>query len=203
MAEEIKDLIEKIRQEGIEVAEQKARAIEEEAKRRASVIVEEAKKEAGKIIAEAEDKTSKMLESSNVSLKQAGRDLLLSLKKEINVMLGKLVLARLQESLSPDELVKIITALIKGSESKGKENIIISLNKDDLESLEKGFLSELQVQIKKGITLRPSEDIRAGFIISYDAGKSYFDFSDKAIAEYIGSYLRPRLQDILKVADST
>jgi vacuolar-type H+-ATPase subunit E/Vma4 len=46
--------------------------------------------------------------------------------------------------------------------------------------------------------VQPSEDISSGFIISYDQGKSYFDFSDKALAEYIAGYLKPQLSEILK-----
>ncbi len=196
MAEEIKDLIEKIQQEGIKVAEDKAREIENLTRRQAEEIVKKAKAEAERLIAQAKAQISKEEASSKILLKQAGRDLLLSLKREINAMLEGLLAANLRQSLTPEGLVKILTTLIKNYGAE--ESIVVLLKKEDLEILEKSFLATLKEEAKKGITLRPSEDIQAGFIISYDQGKSYYDFTDAALAEYIGSYLKPKLSELLK-----
>lgn len=196
MAEEIKDLIEKIQQEGVRAAEDKAKEIENQAKRQAEEIIKKAKLEAGKLIREAKEEIAKSQESSKILLKQAGRDLIISLKKEINKILDKLILSNVRQALSPEELAKILSSLIKNYSAK--ENVIISLNKEDLRKLEKGLLDTLKEEVKKGITLRPSDDIQAGFIISYDSGKSYYDFTDTALTEYIGSYLKPKLKEILE-----
>lgn len=195
MTEEIKDLIEKIQQEGVFAAENKAKAIEDEAKSKAREIIEKAKNDARKLIEDAQNKISRMEENTKSQLKQAGRDLLLNLKDEINIILNKLIIRNTRESLKPGEVVKIITMLIKDYASQ--KNITISLNNDDYKMMEQGFLDELGEEIKKGVTLKPSEDIAAGFIISYDQGKSFFDFSDKALAEYISLYLKPKLSEIL------
>ncbi|PIW68507.1 MAG: V-type ATP synthase subunit E, partial [Candidatus Omnitrophica bacterium CG12_big_fil_rev_8_21_14_0_65_42_8] len=53
-------------------------------------------------------------------------------------------------------------------------------------------------EAKKGIVVRASDEISVGFTISFDAGKSQYDFTDKALAEYIGVYLKPKLSEILK-----
>lgn len=196
MAEEIKDLIEKIQQEGIKVAEDKAKEIENQARRQAEEIVKIAKAEAEKLISEAKEQIAKKEENSKILLQQAGRDLLLGLRKEINALLQGLIVSGVRQALTPEELSKILTALIKNY--SGKENIVILLKREDLEKLEKGFLGALIEEAKKGIALRPCEDIQAGFSISYDNGKSYYDFTDEALAEYIGSYLKPELNEILK-----
>jgi V/A-type H+-transporting ATPase subunit E len=196
MADQIKDLIEKIQQEGVRAAEDKAKEIKNQAERQAEEIIKKAKLEAGKLIREAKEEIAKSQESSKILLKQAGRDLIISLKKEINKILDKLILFNVRQALSPEELAKILSSLIKNYSAK--ENVIISLNKEDLRKLEKGLLDTLKEEVKKGITLRPSDDIQAGFIISYDSGKSYYDFTDTALTEYIGSYLKPKLKEILE-----
>lgn len=196
MAEEIKALIEKIQQEGIQVAEKTAKEIEEKAKAQARKIIEKAKADAEKIILEAQERTTKMQESSTVSLKQAGRDMLLALRKEIASMLDKLIESDLHQALQPEEMARIIAELAK--QHSGQEEITISLKKEDKEILEKRFLGKLKEAVKKKIVLKPSEDINGGFIISYDAGKSHYDFTDKALGEYISSYLNPRLKEILE-----
>jgi len=200
MAEELKDLIEKIREEGVLAAEEKARQIEAAARQEAQVIVEKARRDAEKALAEAKERISRMEDGQKASLKQAGRDLILSLKKEIGAMLDKIVLSHVHKALSTEELARMIPALIKEHPKLGKEEIVISLKKEDLEKLEKGFLSELREEIKKGVILKASEEIQAGFMISYDSGKSYYDFTDKALGRYISSFLKPKLGEILNGA---
>ena len=88
MAEDIKNLIEKIQQEGIVAGEEKAKDIETQAGRQAEALVEKAKKEAEGIIAEAKERVARMEKSTRVLLEQAGRNLLLALREEINAMLS-------------------------------------------------------------------------------------------------------------------
>lgn len=202
MAEDIRSLIEKIQKEGVDAAKDKARAIEAEASRHAKEIVAQARHEAEKIVAEAKDKASRSEESGKVLLQQAGRDLILTLRKEIDAMLSRLIESRVRESLAPHELVKIIASFIREYKEKEPPEVVLQLNKDDLKKLQEGLLGELKESLKKGIVLKPSEDIRGGFIISFDGGKSHFDFTDKTLADYIGSYLKPRLGEILREATS-
>ena len=103
-----------------------------------------------------------------------------------------------RQALTANELTKILHSLIADNVKQNKSNIIISVSKEDLTKLEKGFLAELKEEVKKGITIKSSEDILAGFLISYDAGKSYFDFTDKALADYLGQYLKPELAKFIK-----
>lgn len=198
MSEEIKGLIEKIREEGVIAAEGKARQIEEEARRSAANIIEKARDEAQKIVREANQQAAAKEASTKALLQQAGRDLMLSLKKEIDSMLHKLIVSEVAEALSPQELIRIIALLIKDYSSKGGADIIITLKKSDSEKLSRGFLEKLKEETKKGIVLKSAEEISGGFIISFDAGKSHYDFTDKALAEYISSYLKPALAKILE-----
>lgn len=199
MPEDINALIEKIQLEGVEVAEAKAREIEVQAKKEAEAIIAKARYEAQNILSKAKTEAVKIEESTKSLLKQAGRDLLLNLKKEINATLEKIVSSHTQQALNPAELLKIINALIKDYCSKeAKGSIVVSISKADLEKLEKSFASELKEEIKKGVTIKASEDISGGLTISYDAGKSHFDFTDKAITEYITAHLKPKLAEVLK-----
>ncbi len=196
--EEIKELITKIQQEGIKVAQDKAHAIEAEAKQAAADILHKAKVEEQRIIKEAKDTSSAMRSSTEESLRQAGRDLILSLKKEMNTVLEKIITRQVRHVLTPAELEKIIASLVKGITQKEASRIEVVLSKEDLKKLEDGFLEDLKSELKKGLTLKASEDILAGFLISFDQGKSYFDFTDKALADYIANYLKPQLASILK-----
>jgi V/A-type H+-transporting ATPase subunit E len=198
MAEEIKSLIEKIQQDGIKAAEDKAREIEDQAKKEADLILKNARAEAERLFSEVKDNLAKMEQSQKALLAQAGRDLMLTLKKEINAMLEQLISKEIQGSITPEVMADILGQIIKEQAKLGKEDIIVTLKKDDLDKLEKNFLARLKEEAKKGIVLKPSEEVRAGFLISFDNAKSYFDFSDQALTEYIGTYLKPKLSELLK-----
>lgn len=198
MAEEIKELIEKIRYEGVKAGEDKARAIELDAVKKARRTVADAEAEAKRILSEARESVSKSEESSRASLMQAARDVIIGLKKEILALLDKITLSHVHKTLTAEETAKLITHLIKECKAKEKGEVVVSLKKEDADRLTNLIISGLSDELKKNIVLKPSEDIRGGFTISYDHGKSYYDFTDKALAEYIGSYIRPKLSEILK-----
>ncbi|MCX5667919.1 MAG: V-type ATP synthase subunit E family protein [Candidatus Omnitrophica bacterium] len=198
MAEEIKELIEKIRSEGVRAGEDKARAIEFEAQKKARQIINDAEAEAKRILSDARESIRRSEESSRSSLKQAARDVVIGLKKEILAMLNKITLSRMHKALTIEETGKLIAHLLKECKAKDKGDVVVSLKKEDADKLAGVLMSELSGELKKNLVLKPSEDIRGGFTISYDHGKSYYDFTDRALADYIGSYIRPKLIDILK-----
>ncbi|RJP27288.1 MAG: hypothetical protein C4533_07405 [Candidatus Omnitrophota bacterium] len=198
MPEDIKGLIQKIQEEGIKAAQDKARKIEEEAALKASGIVAEARKEAERLIKQAKDNIAREEESSKAMLSQAGRDFIITLKREVNNILDRIIDLQVKEALTPQELGNMMNSIIKGCNKSSKEDIIISVSKADIEKLSDTFLAKLKNEAKREIVLKQSQEISAGFIISFDSGKSHFDFTDKALAEFIGSQIKPKLKEILE-----
>ncbi|MDD5119733.1 MAG: hypothetical protein PHR84_00235 [Candidatus Omnitrophica bacterium] len=198
MAEEIKELIAKIQTEGIAAAEEKSAQIIAEADTVAQKIIGDAKIEADKVIKQADIEAKRIKESTQASLRQAGRDLLITLRKEINSVLDKLIRADIHRALTAEELALILGSLIKNAPLSLGSEITVSLNQEDKEKLEQGFLKQLVKETQKQITLKSADSIDSGFIISFDAGKSIFDFSADALAEYISETLRPELAKIIK-----
>ena len=67
MAEELKALIEKIQEEGVNTAREKARKIEEDARRQAEAITAKARKDADSILVKAKEDIAKAEEGSRAS----------------------------------------------------------------------------------------------------------------------------------------
>jgi vacuolar-type H+-ATPase subunit E/Vma4 len=199
MSEEIKGLIEKIQREGIQKAKDEGKKIEERAQLEAKNIIEKALADADLIIQKAKEYSLKEKESTQASLEQAGRDFLISIRAKLNDLLKKIIVSNISESLTPQEMSRIINTLIKERSAKpGQEGIEIIFNKTDLAKIKELFLEKLSEEAKKGITLKSSENLSAGFTISFDSGKSHFDFSDKALAQYLSTYLNQELAKIFK-----
>jgi len=200
MVEEIRDLIEKINQDGIRAAEEKARNIEAAATQRADEIQDQARRDAEGMVAAARERIRREEESEKTLLTQAGRDLLLILRNEINAMLDRIVVSEIRKALTPGALSTLLSEVVHRYGAGEQGDIAVALNGEDLETLEKNFLHQLREETKKNIVLRPAEEISGGFVISFDSGRSCYDFTDRALAEYIGVYLKPKLNRILQDA---
>ncbi len=154
------------------------------------------------MIAEADHEIKKTEGSTRKALQQASRDMLLSLKKEIQNTLRKIVSAKIKEGLTAEDISRIILEISR-KEIEGKtaeSGIEVILNPEDLQKLKDGFLFELQRQLKLSVHLRPSEDISRGFLISFDKGKSNFDFTEAGLSQYLSAYLNDEVSALLKEA---
>lgn len=202
MAEELKDLLEKIKRDGIDAAEERARAIEAAAVIRADEKIRDAEREAERILSAARERIAKDESSGRESLKQASRNTLIALRQEIKATLERIVTAHVHKALGAEELSKAILVLVKEAGCGGRDKTIVTMRKEDLDKIEKPLMSELGSELKKGVILKHSAEIKGGFIISYDGGKSHYDFTDRALAEYIAASLKPQLAKILEESAS-
>ncbi|OGX34422.1 MAG: hypothetical protein A3C36_03250 [Omnitrophica WOR_2 bacterium RIFCSPHIGHO2_02_FULL_52_10] len=202
MSQQVQELIEKIKTEGVRAADEKAKEIETKAQTDAQKVIADANSRARQIIADANTQAKRIQESAQITLKQAARDTLLALRREIEGVLGKVVSAQVGDALSPDHLAGILGEVIQKSvDAKLAEgDILVSLNPKDLTRLNEGFMAKLQKQVKNSIKLQPRDDSAKGFTISFDEGKSYFDFSDAGLAEYLSTYLNAQLAALIQDA---
>ena len=143
MAEDIKDLIEKIQQEGIQAAEEKAKQIEDEARQRAEAILSRARFDADQMISAASERIRGEEEREKALLDQAGRDLLLFLREEINAMLHRIVVSDIHQVISPEDLSLLLSDLIRDYKKGEGSDIIVALNEKDLELMENNYLHKI------------------------------------------------------------
>ena len=200
MSQHVQELIDKIKSEGIQTAKQEAGEIAKQAQDQANKINEEAIAVSDQLLQNSNDDIKKMHESTHMALKQASRDMLLALRGEIENMLKKIISSQVKDSLSSAQLANIIAEVIKGSSQAGQStsDIRVTLNANDLKELNESFVAKLKAKVKGTIKLEASEDIDKGFTISYDAGKSNFDFTDESLAQFLSQYLNSQVSDLLK-----
>ena len=200
MSQQVQELIDKIKTEGLAAADQKARELEEQAKRNAQGILNEANKRAQDLLLDAEEEIRKKQEAARMALQQASRDTLLSLKKEVQKLLQKVIAAQVADALTPQKLSDIIAEIAhKAVDGKSADaGIEVVLSPKDLKELRDGFLAQLQKQFKCPVHFQASEDIGKGFTVSFDQGKSSFDFSQEGLAEYLSVYLNEELAALVK-----
>jgi len=199
MAMELDNLIQKIKQEGVREAKKKAEQIIQEAQEKAKTIIESAEEKKAAIIKEGKREAANLKRNGEEALRQASRDLLLSLRQRIIELFDNIVKSEISQTLSSSNLKEIIAKTIENFKIDEGLNIEILLSKEDKNKLEETLLSSLKGQLKKGITIKSSSGIEKGFRIGQKGKEFYYDFTDDAIAEAFGVYLNPKITEILKI----
>ena len=91
MEQQIQDLVDSIRKEGLEEAEKQRNEIIQKAKAEADRIIKEARDNAAKMIDDAAKECALREQSAKASISQAARDVSLSLREEINRQLAAIL----------------------------------------------------------------------------------------------------------------
>ncbi len=199
---QLQELIEQIKKDGIETAETKADSIIQSANEQAEKIIADAKAEAEKILAKAKEDNAKTVRAGEDSIRQAGRNLLLSFRESVVKELNSVTGARVAEAYSPDVLVELIPKAVQAwAGDKNTDDITVLLNSKDLEKLENSLLSSLKEKMMGGVTLKPNDTFNGGFRIASCSGGVYYDYSADAVTEMLSAYLNPNITAIMKEAD--
>ena len=193
MEQQIQDLVASIRKEGIDNAKAEADRIIKEAKAQADAIVKEAEKERDKMIADAEKSIALEKSSSEATIRQAARDVSLSLKKSIEDEYSKILSAAISKEMHGANLVSIISSVLSG-ELSGKA---VELPAEDLKALSEELSKTFASEIAAGLEFRPSQSVQAGFRISEKDGSGYIDVSAEKCQELLFPYLSDSLKSIL------
>ena len=102
--ENLDGLLQRIRQEGSERANQEAEQILAAARQRAADIVKEAEAEVERIRQEAESRVAQVTEAGRKAQEQAARDLVLAVRSELIAMLDRLIERAGRDALTGEAL---------------------------------------------------------------------------------------------------
>jgi V/A-type H+/Na+-transporting ATPase subunit E len=199
MAEQLQELLERINREGVEKAEKKAAEIVDAAEKKAKEIVEAAEKRAAAREAAAEAAAGQLKENAEKAIAQSARNVLLSLEEEIGKYFDRILTAEIGESLTPEALTAAILNLVEKAAARigGDENVEVTLAPDDAKKIADHLLARFKQDAGEKLTINPVPSVEAGFTISFDGGKSSYDFTDNGLRELLSTYLSPHLKEII------
>jgi V/A-type H+-transporting ATPase subunit E len=198
MSVQLKELLEKIKQEGVREAEQQADQIKKLAEQEASRIVTEAKKDAQSYLEKVKTEASQFEAASREAIKQAGRDLILSIKSEIKSLVESILHMEIRNALDARLLKDALLSLLQAWGKSRGEEIQIQLPEKVANEVQRYILSKLKAEIKKGVEIKPSSQLEAGFRVAEKDGSAYYDFTDRGLTEYLMEYLNPKVRELLK-----
>ncbi|MDB4349633.1 hypothetical protein OAA99_01620 [Omnitrophica bacterium] len=199
METELNRLIDKIKKEGVEQAEKDAGDIIDQAEAKAKGIIADAERRRAEIIEKAEAQAQDFRTTSERALKQAARDVLLTLRERVTEFFDRIVKEKVSGELTLDVLGEVIVKAVGNFRKDSDLNIEVLVNEKDRDKLEKILFSALNKEAKRRFTLKGVSNIEKGFRIGEEGKDSYIDFSDEAITEAFKRYLNPKLVEILDI----
>jgi len=197
---QLNELIAKIKSEGVKNAEKEAAVILRQAEKKADEILAAAEKKASAYLAEAKAESSRFEQTAKESLKQASRDVLLTLKERIIGLFEAVILQETREALSSKILEEAIVSLIKAWNPNELAGLELLLSAEDLAGVEKKLRAALAAEFKKGVEIKTSARVQAGFQIGEKDGAAYYNFTDQGIAEILSDYLNPKIAECVNEA---
>ena len=201
MAEELQHLIERIRKEGVESGEKAADSLVAEAKQKAAALVAEAQKQAKDMVAKAEKDAEAFAARGKQTLQQAARDLLISINGSVGDVVGGIVDQTLDQALTPEIMGQMLVKLAASYAQDGDQGgMVAMLGEKDAAALKDYMAKTYQDKLAAGIQIESNKDVFKGFRVGVKGAQVFHDFTKEAIAESLGSFLRPEVAEIVKKA---
>jgi len=191
----IKELTEKLYQEGVEKGEAEAARLIEEAQNRRKILLEEAQNEAKEIVNKAIKQAEELKKHTESELKLYATQAVSALSSKIADMItGKLAEEAVKSAFQEEDFIpNLIVKLV--SEWHHHEKLIISTQ--DAESLKNYFNIKAKALLDNGITIEPVNGKKQGFTIAPVDGSYKINFGEEEFIEYFKEFLRPQLIDLL------
>ncbi len=198
---QLQELIEQIKKDGVEAAESQAAAIVQAAKDEAEGILAEARAKADKMILDAKEENERFVRVSEDSIRQAGRNLLITFRESVSRELSAIVGENVSAVYSSKDISALIVKAVEAwTKNPDAENVSVLLNSKDLEAFEGALLSAFKENMIDGITVAPSDTFDGGFRIATNNGTAYYDYSADAVVEMLSVYLNDRVAALMREA---
>jgi len=211
----VKDLIARLKDEGVQAGRQKADKIVEEAQSRASKIVADAKAEAERLLKQAHTKNEADKVHANESLRVAVRDteieLQSSLKKAFESHVKRLVSKEVQDEKFLRELLLAIvgSAAKQISHDQAVEALIpqhvlnanekgVAVGDEGNERLRNFVRRGTGEMLRDGVDLKAASDFKGGIKVKLSGEDVVFDFSENALSDLMLKHLLPRYRAIVE-----
>ena len=151
---QLKELIDAIHRDGVDKTRRESDVLLQQAREKAAGIVAAAREQADALLANARKEQERLEHSGRESLKQASRDLLLGVRKQLEVLFAALLKEKTSAALHDKEITVAIAAMIANWAPERQERIELLLPPDRYEALAKALRQALAAKIAAGIEIQ-------------------------------------------------
>jgi len=197
---QLKELIDTIHRDGVDKVRLESEALLRQARAQADEIVAAARAQADALLANARREQEQLEHSGWESLKQASRDLLLGVRKQLEVLFSALLKEKTREALKDREITAAIATMISNWTPERQDKIELLLPQDQFDSMANALRKAMAEKIAAGIEIKAAAELAHGFRVAEKDGNAYYDFSAESIAESLSLFLNPAMAKIVSDA---
>ena len=200
METHLQSLIDKIKEEGVEEGEKQSARIVTLAEEKAAKIIEDAEIEASQILQKAKAEAAKAQEAGKQAVQLAARDLILSVRQQLVMIIEKILRHDTDKSLTIDLVGEMLMRLVDQWDWRKAERgeLEVLLPEQELNRVQEYLLQRTRDEFKQGVHLKVSPHFESGFRIGMKDGDVHYDFTDSGIAGILSNYLNPTLAELIK-----
>jgi len=201
MQNKLQELTEKLYSEGLSKGREEAERIKADAQKEAEQIILKAREESEQIISTAQKEAEDIKERILNEVKMSSRQSYTTLRHEIESLISSNALkSPVSEAMNDNALIKdviktIIAAFSPQSDKAAELSII--LPEKSRGELDQFITNNITKQFNQGLEIKFDKKVSSGFKIGPKGEGYHISFTDKDFEELIGSYLRPRIREIL------
>ena len=195
MDQKIRELTDKIFNEGVEKGREEADRILAEAREKSSKMLEDAQKEAEAIRKNAEKGRDELKSNTTSELKLYTGQTLQALRTAIaDSITDKIVTESVGKATADPSFFPSIITKVVSNWTPGEEVVIETA---DAKALEAYFAKEAKELLDKGLTIKEAAGRTTEFTLMPKNGSYKIEFGESDLIELFKSFLRPRLVEML------
>ena len=213
----VENLIQRLRDQGVEAGQERAEKIVLDAQKRAEWIIEEAELEAKFLLDKAQKQSDALRSSGEDALKLATRDALLKLRDTLLGSFSKEVQRVVGQKMDQEVFLERLILQLAGKVREEldldiKDNISLFLPnnpvgvdelKNNPDELKVGTLTHFTAAIaadmlRKGVSIQVSDDVNGGLSVRLEEDDMVVDFTDETLSALLLEHLQPRFRTLLQ-----
>jgi V/A-type H+-transporting ATPase subunit E len=209
----VQELIDRLREKGVEEGQEQADQLLTEARRKASETVEKARQEAAEIVRQAKEEADRLRAAGEEALRLAGRDAVLALKEEISEQFSNQVRRLVSHHLRDEKFLERLILQIAGRavpvESEEPMELLLPADvappdQGELQTrgAQEGAVGQFVLDLagdmlREGVTLATAADSTPGVTVKMLEQDVEITFDEEAVTEFLLRYLLPRFRNIM------
>lgn len=198
--DKLKQLTEKLYNEGVNKANEDAEKIVSEAREKADKIVKEAEERAGQIEEESNRRAKEQRKQVETDLQKSAQQTIRTVKQQVeDLITAKVIEEPVKKSFKDTDFVKKLIQQAIENWSPDKEQVALSvlLPENMQKDLGKYLEQNAHKLLKAGLTVEFSSRVKGGFKIGPADGSYKISFEDKDFEALLQSFLRPQTVQLL------
>lgn len=201
MADSIRDLTEKIYNEGVVKAHAEAEMILSDAKKEAEEIVERANQAKNEILRRANREAGEINRKTQSEITLAAQKLMSNLKQNIaETLISKQLNSLTEQAFEDEKFVQEMIMIVVRNWTKhenGSSELRLLVAPKDKNKIDGFFKSRLVAELNQGVDISADPNILNGFKIGPKNGNYVISFTAKDFENYFRSYLKERTWELI------